>query len=230
MKEGDFLKVEFTGRVADTGEIFDLTSEELAKKEGIHRPNYRYGPVLVIVGAGMIVPGVERELKGMKPGEEKGFDVRPEEAFGRRDIKNIKIVSLANFIRQKISPVPGIFVTINGRQARIQSVSGGRVRVDFNHPLAGKKLRYKVRIDSVIDGPFDRALSIRDYYGLDCEMELKEGVLEVRAREPLKNIVKKLLEDTVTKWIREIKKVSFPDEPGKKVKSRAGEETDARKE
>jgi FKBP-type peptidyl-prolyl cis-trans isomerase 2 len=214
MKEGDFVRIEYVGRVSGTNEIFDLTSEDLARKEGIRNPKYRYGPVLVVIGARMIVPGVERKLLEMKPGEEREFDVPPEEGFGKRDVKRIKIVSTANFIRQKINPVPGRFVEINGRQAKIQSVSGGRVRVDFNHPLAGKSLRYKVKIVEVIEKPLERAKAILDYYRLECEAGLENGVLEVKTRETVQEPVRKLLSGVITRWVKEIKEVKFPESSG----------------
>jgi hypothetical protein len=47
-----------------------------------------------------------------------------------------------------VTPVPGATFEVEGRIARIQSVSGGRVRVDLNHPLAGKELEYKVKVVS----------------------------------------------------------------------------------
>lgn len=209
MKEGDFLKVEYIGRVADTNEIFDLTDEETAKKEGIHNPNQKYGPVLVILGAGMIIPGVEEKLKGMKPGQEKEFEVQPEHAFGKRDVKRIKIVSISNFIKQKINPVPGVFVEINGRQAKIQSVSGGRVRVDFNHPLAGKRLKYRIKAVNVIEKPLERIRSILDYYRLPAEVKLEEGKLNIKTKENVQEIVRKLLTDIITKWVKEVKKIEF---------------------
>ncbi|RLJ09464.1 MAG: peptidylprolyl isomerase, partial [Candidatus Aenigmatarchaeota archaeon] len=138
IKEGSFVEIDYVGRVEGTNEIFDLTSEEVAKKEGIYNPKQKYGPVLVIIGANMIIPGVEEQLKNMKPGEEKEFVVEPKKAFGERNSKLVKVISLMEFKKEKIDPVPGMFITIDGLQAKVQSVSGGRVRVDFNHPLAGK--------------------------------------------------------------------------------------------
>jgi FKBP-type peptidyl-prolyl cis-trans isomerase 2 len=225
MKEGDFVRIEYVGRVSDTNEIFDLTYEEIAKKEGIHNPNYRYGPVLVIIGAGMIIPGVEKKLKEMKPGEENEFDFEPDEGFGKRDVKRIKIISIANFIHQKINPVPGTFVEINGRQAKIQSVSGGRVRIDFNHPLAGKNLRYKIKIVDVIEKPLKRVKAITDYYRLECELKLENRILDVKTKENVQDIVRKLLTGVITKWVKEVKKVNFSGEKEQKTKSKASEKT-----
>ncbi|MBN2518690.1 MAG: hypothetical protein JXB14_07605, partial [Candidatus Altiarchaeota archaeon] len=51
--------------------------------------------------------------------------------------------------KQGMTPVPGMVFEVEGRPARIQSVSGGRVMVDFNHPLAGKETEYKVKVREV---------------------------------------------------------------------------------
>lgn len=215
MKEGDFVKVEYIGRVSGTNEVFDVTSEEIAKKEGAYNEKYKYGPVLVIIGSGMIVPGVDERLMKMKLGDEKEFDVKAEDGFGKRDVKKIKIVSLANFIRQKINPVPGEFVEINGRNAKIQSVSGGRVRIDYNHPLAGKELKYKVKITQIIEKPLERIESITDYYRMGCEVKLDGGTLELKTKENVPDFVQKLLTDVITKWVKDVKKVNFLSEKKK---------------
>ena len=209
MKDGDFLEIEYVGRISGTNEIFDLTSEEIAKKEGIFDPKQKYGPALVIVGAGMAIPGVEKQLNSMKVGEEKEFSVKPEDGFGKRNIKLIKIISLANFTRENINPVPGIFVTINGRQAKIQSVSGGRVRVDFNHPLAGKELLYHLKIIRKLDTVPDKIKALLKYYGLDCEPLFKEGKLIIRSEKPIQNKIQDILKKTITKWIPDVKDTEF---------------------
>lgn len=219
MKEGEFVKVDYVGRISGTNQVFDSTSEEVARKEGAYNEKYRYGPVLVIIGSGMIVPGVDEELKKMKPGEERSVDVSPEKGFGKRDVRNIRIVSRANFIRQKINPVPGEFVEINGRQAKIQSVSGGRVRVDYNHPLAGKDLRYRIKIVQVIEKPLEKIRAIMDYYRMDCDISLEGETLEVKTKEKAPDFVQKLLTDVITKWINEVKRVDFSsEEKGQKKK------------
>jgi FKBP-type peptidyl-prolyl cis-trans isomerase 2 len=217
MKKGDFLRIEYVGRVASTGEIFDLTDGELARKEGIHNPGHKYGPVLVIVGSGMAVPGVEKQLLGMKPGEKREFDVSRDEGFGRREPRLIKVLSYQRFISQKINPVPGIFVNIDGRHARIQSVSGGRVRVDFNSPLAGKDLHYRVRLVRRLTAVRERAQALLEHYGLKAEVSFSEGTLTVKTGDKLPDQLKELLNRQLTRWIKEIKKISYgtPKKPGK---------------
>lgn len=208
MKEGDFLQMDYVGRIKGTSEIFDLTDEALAKKEGIYNEKRQYGPVLVIMGAHMIIPGIEKQIETMKTGEEREFDVTPEEGFGRREPRLVIIVSKAKFLKENINPVPGMFVDIDGRQARIQSVSGGRVRVDLNNPLSGKELHYKVRIVKQLKQPFEKVDALIKYYKLKCDIELKSGTLTVK-REKWDDLLRRMIEEPVKKWIKEIKKVEF---------------------
>ena len=42
------------------------------------------------------------------------------------------------FIQQKINPIPGVMFNFDGRIAKVLTVSGGRVMIDFNNPIAGK--------------------------------------------------------------------------------------------
>ncbi len=209
MHKGDFLKIDYVGRIASTGEVFDLTDEALARKEGTYDPRQRYGPVLVIMGSGMTVPGVEKHLLQMKTGEKREFDVSQEEGFGRRDPRLIKIISYHRFVSQKINPVPGIFVNIDGRHARIQSVSGGRVRADFNSPLAGKDLHYKVRIVMKLTNPQEKAQAMLDHYGLKAGAVLKSSSLTIQTESKLPDQVKQLLNREITRWIKEVKKINY---------------------
>ena len=208
MNDGDFIEIEFVGKVKDTGEIFDLTDAELAKKEGVFDKDHKYGPALVIVGSNSVVPGIEEKIKELKVGEEAEFEIKPDKGFGKRDPKVVQIISLNKFYEQKINPVPGAFVNIDGKNCKIQSVSGGRVRVDFNHPLAGRDLLYKVKIVRQIDGAKERLDSLLKYLSLEGESSI-EGE---KARVKLKNsnqIVEKIVEDSIKKWIQEVKTVEF---------------------
>ncbi len=215
MKRGDFVEIDFVGRIASTGEIFDLTDEEVAKSSGIYEPKRKYKPVLVIIGAGMVIPGVEKELMKMKPGEEREFTVKPEDAFGLRRIDLIKVISLSNFLKNNIKPVPGDVVEIDGRRARVQSVSGGRVRVDFNHPLAGKELKYKLRIVREIKTPEEKVKALMDYYKIKCETKLEGDKVIIKPEKPLHKIMSDVVKNTIKKWIKEIKSVEFKNQTSK---------------
>ena len=218
MKKGDFIEIDFVGRLASTGEIFDVTLEDIAKEEGIHRPKHNYKPALVIVGSGMIVPGVEKALEGMEVGEEKEIELAPEEAFGQRSMKLIRIIPISRFTREKINPAPGIFVDIDGMQAKVLSVAGGRVRVDFNHPLAGRQLKYKVKIVRQITDTLEKAQALLSHYGIKCEARLDGDNLTLESEKPMNEFLQKFAGETIMKWISEIKNVAFGEkEPGEKA-------------
>ena len=152
--------MEYTLKVKETGEIIDTTNEEEAKKAGIYDSKERYGPKLVIVGEGRLIPGLEKLIKELSEGEEKEAEIPPSEAFGERKPENIKIMPKNVFLKSGITPQPGKVVEINGRLAVIRSITGGRVVVDFNHPLAGKKILAKVKIVKVLDRIEDKLLHL----------------------------------------------------------------------
>ena len=164
MKEGDFIRIDYVGRITESKEIFDLTIEDVAKKEKIFKPEINYGPIPVIIGAGIVVGGLENELKKMKVGDKKKIVVKPDDAFGERKSEFIKLVPISEFKKQNIEPYPGMSVNISRLRGRVISVSGGRVRVDFNHPLAGKTLEYDLEIKEKIINKKEKIKAILEFF------------------------------------------------------------------
>lgn len=195
--KGDFLTIDFVGRVAQTGEVFDLTVEDVAKKEGVYQKGHTYKPVLVVIGGAMILPAVERVLDTMKVGEEKELTVSPQEGFGERKPAMIRVVSLAKFKDKNITPVPGLFVDIDGMRAKIQSVSGGRVRLDFNHPLAGKELTYWVKVVSKITDLQKKAQALLDYFRIDATATAAGKKVTITTDTPLVKQLQEVLEKSI---------------------------------
>ena len=99
MAHGDFLRIDFTGTITATGEVFDTTMHHATQEAHSHHAK----PALVVLGAKMVLPTVEKQLEGMSVGEEKTFTVPPEEGFGERKADLIKVVSLAKFHEKNIS-------------------------------------------------------------------------------------------------------------------------------
>ncbi len=81
VKEGDHVKVEYTGKLKD-GTIFDSSIEEKAKKSEFYDEARDYEPIGFTVGEGEVIPGFEDGVKGMEVGEEKKVEIPPEEAYG----------------------------------------------------------------------------------------------------------------------------------------------------
>ncbi|NJE03072.1 peptidylprolyl isomerase [Thermococcus sp. MV11] len=165
VQKGDVIRLHYTGRVKETGEIFDTTHEEVAKEAGIYSEKGIYGPVPIAVGAGHVLKGLDEQLEGLEVGKKYEIIVPPEKGFGKRDPKLIKTFTLGQFRRQGILPFPGMPIEIEtegGRKlkGKVLTVSGGRVRVDFNHPYAGKHLVYEVEVVEKIEDPIEKVKAL----------------------------------------------------------------------
>jgi len=201
MKEGDFIRIDYVGRIKDTGEIFDLTIEEVAKKEGIYDEKREYKPVPIIVGENFVINGLDRALINMNVGEKKTIELKPEEAFGERRAELIKVFPLSFFEKQNVKPEPGMIVNISGIYGRIQSCESGRVRVDFNNPLAGKDIIYEVEIKEVVEDDKNRIEMILEYFGVKGNVNIKENIVEIECKDVSKNIKKRIAE-LIKKYIK----------------------------
>ncbi|MDV3103431.1 FKBP-type peptidyl-prolyl cis-trans isomerase [Thermococcus waiotapuensis] len=165
VQRGDVIRLHYTGKVQETGEIFDTTYEEVARKAGIYNEKGIYGPVPIAVGAGHVLKGLDEKLDGLEVGRKYEIIVPPEEGFGKRDPSLIKVFTLGQLRRAGIYPIPGMPIELetgDGRKlkGRILTVSGGRVRIDFNHPYAGKHLVYEVEVMEKIEDPIEKVKAL----------------------------------------------------------------------
>jgi FKBP-type peptidyl-prolyl cis-trans isomerase SlyD len=112
-------------------------------------------PLEFLQGAGNIIPGLEEELYGMGIGESKNVVVAPEEGYGTIDPEAFVEVPREDF-PPTIPLEVGVELQVTNQDgqplsARIDSVSDESVKLDFNHPLAGKELRFEVTIVGLRD-------------------------------------------------------------------------------
>lgn len=147
-KDGDFLEIEYTAWDAVNGNVLATTDEKVAKDADIYSKDAKYGPVLVVIGSNAVVKGLESELRTMNTGETKEFTLEPKDAFGERIEDLVKVMPIAQFRAQKIDPRPGMRLNIDNVAATVVSVGSGRVVVDANHPDAGKRIKYQVKVVS----------------------------------------------------------------------------------
>ena len=145
VKKGDFIRLDYTGKIQETNEVFDTTNQEVAEEAEIFSENKTYGAIPIVVGSGHILPALDDAVEGMKAGEEKTVEVSAEDGFGKRDPNLLQMVPMREFKKQGIKPQVGMAITSEGHTGIIRTVSGGRVTVDFNHELAGKNLEYQVK-------------------------------------------------------------------------------------
>jgi len=203
IKEGDFVNIDYVGEV--DGKIFDLTDEKLAKEKGLYEENKKYGPVTIVVGAGHVIKGLDESLIGKNVGDEYEVDVPPEKGFGKKNPKLLKIIPERVFKEQKLTPHAGMAVTVNGLLGYIISVSGGRVIVDFNHPLASRTLHYKVKINKLIDDKKEQLFALVNVYAgfteEDFDIELKDSKAEIKLKKDLNDKVKEVIIKDAKKYI-----------------------------
>jgi len=172
IKEGDFIKLSYTGKV--NGNVFDTTFEEEAKTAGIHSPNAIYGPVTICVGQKHVILGLDEEIVGKKAGAEGDVTVAPEKAFGERDMKRVQSFPKNKFTQK---PVRGMPVKMDELgEGTVVDVIGSRVLVDFNAPLAGQTLEYHYKIEEMVTEPLEELKGlIRLYAGREMEATLEDG-------------------------------------------------------
>ena len=108
------------------------------------------GPLQFLVGYGNVISGLEQEMMGMKIGDNKDVVVQPEDGYGEFDEEAFITVPRDQF--PKDIPVEvDTELTVrddegHARYARVDSVEGDTVRLDFNHPLAGAELHFSVKV------------------------------------------------------------------------------------
>ena len=195
MQENDFIIVNYSAKIRETNREFDKADN-----------------IPMIIKQGYVLKGLEEALKQMSVGDKKTIEIAPERGFGNRDFKLIKLVSIAEFRRHGTKPVPGMFIEADNRRGRVLSVSGGRVRIDFNHPLAGRTLVYNVEIKQKIESIEDKIKSlIQIYMKVDkskINVLIKEKQVDIDVPPLINSLFKKKIADDIMK-ILGFEKVKF---------------------
>ncbi len=150
IKNHDFIEMSYTGRVRETGKVFDTTDETVAKAADLFEEGALYKPIVICVGKGHLIRGIDEQLIGKEDGKSYRFSIEPEKAFGKKNPKLLKLMSSAMFKKQEIVPQPGLQVSVDGAVGTVRSATSGRVVVDFNHPLAGRQLDYDVTVVRIL--------------------------------------------------------------------------------
>jgi FKBP-type peptidyl-prolyl cis-trans isomerase SlyD len=137
VQEGSIVSIEYT-LTDDEGKVVDS--------------NVGKEPLTFIQGAGQIVSGLEKELQGLKPGEQKKVRVKPEDAYGMPSRQAFQEMPRESIPAE--AQKAGVTLMAKGADGRaipirIHEVKEKTVIVDFNHPLAGKTLNFDVKIKDI---------------------------------------------------------------------------------
>lgn len=148
VQKGSTVSFEYTGKYKSgekKGEIFDSTK---GKK-----------PLTAVIGSGTLLKAFENKIKGMKEGSSKTFTLKAKDAYGIKDPK--KVVELDRDKRfkdvelKKGATIFAMNKDKNGKEIptplKVVSFTDDKVKVDYNHPLAGEDLNFKVKIVKVVN-------------------------------------------------------------------------------
>ncbi|MGQ9506637.1 MAG: FKBP-type peptidyl-prolyl cis-trans isomerase [Candidatus Bathycorpusculaceae bacterium] len=151
LQKGDFILIDYVAKVKETGEVFDTTIEETAKKERLYKEGEIYEPKLVVIGEGWVLKALDESLTTMEIGKTNSVEIPPEKAFGPRDSEKVRRVPLRHLTAEGITPTLGMRLEYDGKMATVRAMGAGRVLLDFNPPLAGKTLVYEVKVQKKLE-------------------------------------------------------------------------------
>jgi FKBP-type peptidyl-prolyl cis-trans isomerase SlyD len=177
IQEGDFVRLAYTARTVDGGQLVDTTDEEVAEDEGVEDQQESFEPRIIAVGAGHIFDAVEEDFIGGEPGDSGSVTVPAVEAFGEYDEGEVRTVS-ADRIPED-DRYPGGHVDIDGEHGHVETIIGGRARVDFNHPLAGEDVEYDYEVLDTVEDRLERAQGMLGmYFDVDLDMRIETDEVE----------------------------------------------------
>ena len=215
IKKGDFIELDYTAKIKDDKLVFDTTLAEVAKASDSYNPKFKYEPVVICVGEHHLIPGLDDALEGKELGKFT-IEIPAEKGFGKKSASLLKLIPLKLFKQDKVDPFPGLEVNVDGQVGIVKSVSGGRVIVDFNHPLSGRDLAYDVELKRVVTDPAEQVRAILELIHLHHHgIDIVEGKAKISVHDKLpEDVAKGIAEDI--KRVTHLKHVEFALDESKK--------------
>jgi len=94
------------------------------------------------------------------------------------------------FIEHKINPMPGAVLTFDNKLGKVLTVSGGRIMVDFNNPLAGKEVVYKVNVLRKVEDINEKIKALNEFlFRRDFKFEIQDKKLILQVDKGFKGFV-----------------------------------------
>jgi FKBP-type peptidyl-prolyl cis-trans isomerase SlpA len=124
---------------------------ELAMEDGsIVDSTFERSPATFNYGDGSLLAGVEKKLLGMRVGEKQSFQLNPEDAFGQANPANFQRIDRSSFASDMVLEEGTVISFADAQKTElpgvVQSVGESEVVINFNHPLAGRTLRFTAEI------------------------------------------------------------------------------------
>jgi peptidylprolyl isomerase len=139
VKNGDKIKVHYTGKYED-GQVFDSSADR--------------DPLEVEVGAAQVIKGFEDALVGMEKGEKKTVTIPPDQAYGQHDPALLIEIPHSN-VPDDMTPEVGMKLRLTDDKGKsvlvtVTEIGEESIKLDANHPLAGKALTFDLELVSII--------------------------------------------------------------------------------
>ena len=184
-QKNDFIELEFIGKVKD-GNIFDTNIKEEAKKINLELETR---PLIICIGQNMILPAIDEFLIGKEIGK-FNLELTPEKAFGMRDTKMIKTMPIKIFLEKQVYPQAGMMFEFDNVIGKVSAVSGGRVIVDFNHPLANKNVVYELNVKRKVEDNKEKVESLILFmFRRKFDFEIVEKKLIIKSEEKFRQFL-----------------------------------------
>lgn len=208
IKKGDFVELDFTGKITSTGQIFDTTLETVAKKEGIYNKDVKYKPIIISIGENHILKAIDEFIEGKDLGKYT-LELDAEKAFGKKNAKLLRLIALKEFHKHQIQPFPGLEVELDGKKGIVRTVNGGRVIVDFNHPLSSQDINYELILNKVIDDDQGKIEGVLNILQIPFEsVAVSEGIAKIKMAQKFPEELTQPMKDHILKLVK-IKDVVF---------------------
>ncbi|MFB6125214.1 MAG: peptidylprolyl isomerase [Halanaeroarchaeum sp.] len=177
LQAGDFVQLAYTARTVEGDDLVDTTDREVAEEEGIETENRDFSPRVIVLGEGHLFPTVEEDITGREVGADGSVVVPAQEAFGEYQEDQVRTVSVDKIPED--DRYPGAHVDVDGQHGHVETIIGGRARVDFNHPLAGEDIEYDYEVVGTVDDPVEQAQGLlKMYFDVDLEMHIETDEVE----------------------------------------------------
>ncbi len=142
VKDGDTVKVHYTGTLTEEETVFDSSQDR--------------EPLEFTLGEGKLIPGFEKAVVGMEEGDETTVEIESGDAYGQRR-EDLELEVAKSDLPDNIEPEVGMQLQMQQQEdgqaipVQITAVEDELVKLDANHPLAGKDLTFDIELIEIVD-------------------------------------------------------------------------------
>ena len=234
LETDSLILADYTAKIKDTGQIIGTTRKEDAEKAGNADPSRTYEPMLIAVGEGWVLKGLDEALAKADPNTTIDVELTPDKAYGVRDPNKVSRIPIRKFGDKASELEIGGEIEVDNRVGIVRSLESGRAMVDFNHKYAGKTILYHVDIKDKLESR-DGQIQALIHRRLPVEKDkIKfEEVGEEEVKIPIPSdyflleglqIIKRGISTDLFKFVKPLSKVDFVEEYDNPARKKPEEE------